>query len=127
MRLAFLSTFIVLASVGSSPPLAQSAEPLSPEQAKVAFLKQQDRPKVPADVEEAKPTEKGKLVYSQWTFASEKKADGTVERVPVLTVSPAGAKGKLPVMIVLHGTGGDKEGVESWLRNFPEKRGVGGA
>ena len=41
-----------------------------------------------------------------FTFASEKKADGTVERVPVLVVRPA-TPGRYPVLIVLHGTGGN--------------------
>ncbi len=124
MRLAFLPALIVITSVGLRPPLARSAEPLAPEKAKAAFLKLLDRPKVPAAVEEAKPTEKGKLVYSRWSFASEKK-DGIVERVPVLMVAPAGAKGKLPVMIVLHGTGGSKEGVQSWLEDFAKQGIIG--
>lgn len=118
VRLLVVATLIVFASGGLRPPLAQGAESLTPEKAKVAFLKLLDRPKTAAEVsEDAKPTEKGKLVYSRWSFASEKK-NGVVERVPVLMVAPAGAKGKLPVMIVLHGTGGSKEGVQSWLEDF---------
>ncbi len=117
VRLLVVAFFVVLAG-GLCPPLAQSAELLTPEKAKTAFLKLLDRPKVAAEVtEDAKPVEKGKLVYSRWSFVSEKK-DGVVERVPVLMVSPAGAKGKLPVMIVLHGTGGSKDGVQSWLEDF---------
>jgi dienelactone hydrolase len=108
------------------PAYSQEKQPLPPEKAKAAFLKQLDRPKVPADVrDEGKPVEKGGLVYTRWTFASEKKADGTVERVPVLQVSPADAKGKLPVMIVLHGTGGTKEGVQSWLEDFAKNGVIG--
>src|SRR5262249_48774972 len=107
-------------------PLVQSAEPLAPEKAKVAFLKLLDRPQVPADVrDDAKPVEKGGLVYSRWSFASEKKADGTIERVPVLTVAPAGKKGKLPVISVLHGTGGNKDGVASWLEDFAKQGVIG--
>ncbi len=96
-----------------------SAQTLSPEQAKTAFLKLLDRTKVPAEVvEEAKPVEKNGLIYSRWSFASEKKSDGSIERVPVLTVAPAGKSGKLPVMIALHGTGGNKDGMASWLEDF---------
>src|SRR5213075_688898 len=79
----------------------------------------------PADVKEGVGVASGRLAVSQWSFASEKKADGTIERVPVLMVSPAGAKGKLPVMIVLHGTGGTKEGVQSWLEDFAKQGVIG--
>lgn len=97
---------------------AQPAKPLAPEQAKAAFLKQLDRPKVPANVSPAMSETKNGLVYSRWSFASEKKADGTVERVPVLTVSQADAKGKRPAIVVLHGTGGSKSGEMHWLEEF---------
>lgn len=118
----FRSPLLVLAALAALVAGSRSlhgAEPLPPEKAKTAFLKLLDRPKVPAGVsEDARPVEKGALVYSRWSFASEKKGDGSTERVPVLMVAPAGAKGRLPVMIVLHGTGGSKEGVQSWLEDF---------
>jgi dienelactone hydrolase len=95
-----------------------AGQPLPPDKAKAAFLKLLDRPRVPADVKEGVGLASGAIAVSEWSFASEKKADGTVERVPVLMVVPAGAKGKLPVVIVLHGTGGSKEGVKSWLTDF---------
>ena len=117
---------IVLVSFTPRPARADAPRALSPEKAREAFLKALDRPKVPADVrDEGKPAEKSTLVYSRWSFASEKKADDTVERVPVLMVAPAGAKGKLPVMIVLHGTGGNKEGVQSWLEDFAKQGVIG--
>ena len=118
---------LAVALVGSRPSLVRAQDNvLPPEKAKAALLKLLDRPKVPADVrEDAKTTEKAKLVVSRWSFASEKKADGTVERVPVLMVSPSDAKGKLPVMIVLHGTGGNKEGVLSWLEDFAKQGVIG--
>jgi len=115
MRPHFLS-LTLFALVFTAPTFAQ---PLPPEQAKTAFLKLLDRPKVSADVaEDAKPVEKNGLIYKRWSFASEKKADGTIERVPVLTVSPVKSTTKLPVMIALHGTGGNKEGMVSWLEDF---------
>lgn len=126
MRRPLLFAFAVLVASAGLRPLAAQEKPLPPEKAKAAFLKQLDRPTVPAEVrEDAKPVTKGGLVYSRWSFASEKKADGTVERVPVLMVSPAGATGKLPVMVVLHGTGGNKESEQSWLEDFA-KRGIVG-
>jgi len=120
-----VAALIVTLSGGLRPPLA-CAEPLPSQKARAAFLKTLDRPKVRADVKVGLEKENGRgLLYSQWSFASEKKADGTTERVPVLMVSPAEAKGKLPVMIVLHGTGGSKEGVQSWLEDFAKAGVIG--
>ena len=124
MRLALPFTLVVWL-VGFAP-LAAQEKVLPPEKAKAALLKLLDRPKVPADVrEDARPVEKGKRVVSRWSFASEKKADGTVERVPVLMVAPAAAKSKLSVMIVLHGTGGNKEGMQAWLDEFADRGVIG--
>lgn len=114
----------VLVPLPSVP--AQDKKPLSPQEAKAAFLKLLDRPKVDADLKaEGKEVEKDGLVYRRWSFASEKKADGTVERVPGLSVRRTGAKGNDPVMIVLHGTGGSKDAVVSWLEEFA-KQGITG-
>ena len=123
MRTRLLFAFMLLVSGGLHPPLARTAEPLAPEKAKVAFLKLLDRPKVPADVIESAGTAVGRIAVSRWSFASEKKADGTIERVPVLMVAPAVAKRKLPAMIVLHGTGGSKDGMQPLLEEFA-KHGV---
>jgi dienelactone hydrolase len=101
---------------------AQDKKPLSPEQAKAAFLKLLDRPKVKGDVpEDLKVVEKNGLVYARWSFPSEKRADGTLERVPVLAVYPTKRELGMPAMIVLHGTGGSKDGVMSWLEEFARK------
>jgi dienelactone hydrolase len=120
--------FLALVLLGTGAALAPpaNADPLPPEAAKAALLKRLDRPKVPADVrDDAKAAEKNTLAYSRWSFASEKKPDGAVERVPVLMVAPTGAGGKRPVMIVLHGTGGSKEGVQSWLEDFARQGIIG--
>ena len=57
------------------------------------------------------------LTTERFTFASQKRSDGGLERVPVLVVRPEKA-GRFPVMIVLHGTGGSKDGMKSWLTDF---------
>jgi dienelactone hydrolase len=96
---------------------AQEKKPLPPPEAKAALLKLLDRPKVEPAAD--KGTRKNDvLLYQRWSFRSEKKADGTFETVPVLMVSPSHFTGKLPVMIVLHGTGGSKESVKGWLEDF---------
>jgi dienelactone hydrolase len=115
-----LAPLIVLALA----PLAagQDRPPLPPEQARAAFLKLLDRPKVPADERPtAEPKAEGKYRVERLTIATETKADGAVERVPVLVVRPPREEGRAvrrPVMIVLHGTGGNKDGVRSWLDEF---------
>jgi dienelactone hydrolase len=122
-----IAALVLVASGWLAPPLACAQEKtLSPEKAKVALLKLLDRPKVEPAIEiDAKPEEKNNLTYRRWSFASEKKADGTIERVPGISVFPANAKGKLPVMIVLHGTGGSKEGVLGWLEDFAKQGIIG--
>lgn len=91
---------------------------------KAAFLKQLDRPKVALDPQTRKTdTDAGGLVAEFLSFASEKQADGSVERVPVLLVRPAKLTGKLPAVIVLHGTGGNKESQRDFLIDLA-KRGI---
>jgi dienelactone hydrolase len=125
MRFTPLLAFAVLVAVGLRPPLANAQEKtLPPEKARAALLKLLDRPKVPPDVEKGTSTD-GKFVTQKWSFASEKKADGTIERVPVLQISPAGAKKKLPAMIVLHGTGGSKDGMRGLLEEFAQNGIIG--
>jgi predicted esterase len=92
-------------------------KPLTPAATREAFKKLLDRPRVDPDVKEGASASSGPFIYPKLTFASEKKADGTIERVPVSIVRPA-PPGKYPVMIVLHGTGGSKEGVKSWLTDL---------
>lgn len=118
---------IIISVIGFVPANVGGQErQLSPEKAKVALLKALDRPKVPADVRtDVVTVEQNGHVVSRWSFASEKKADGTVERVPVLMVAPGGMPVKRPVIIVLHGTGGNKEGMRSWLDDFAKRDVIG--
>ena len=74
-KLSVLVVFTGVALTGAFPAPLARAQPLPPEKAKAALLKQLDRPRVePAVRADEKPTEKGQLVYSKWSFASEKKA-----------------------------------------------------
>ena len=103
----------------------EARKPLSPPEAKKAFLKLLDRPKVPADVKQLdEPAVADGMITEHFSIASEKKPDGSIERVPVLIVRPA-KKGKYPAMIVLHGTGGSKQSVRSWLVDLAKRNIVG--
>ena len=87
-----------------------------PAEVKAKLLAQLDRPKVPLDpqVSLVAPSEPG-LTIERLTIASEKKANGTIERVPILIVRPEDTKTPKPLVIVLHGTGGNKEAQKQWL------------
>ena len=100
------------------PVVLRSAEPAypAPDEVRAAFLKQLDRPKMPLDVKSHENRlDPDGLLTERLSFASEKKADGSMERVPVLIVRPGQGGGKRPAVIVLHGTGGNKEGMRTWL------------
>src|SRR4029079_9628877 len=114
-----LSALTLLAFAQTAPVETAAPSQMSPPQVKAAFLKLLDRPKVALDVlEESVQTENG-LRTERLSLAAEKKADGTIERVPVLVVRPdttAAANGQpRPAVIVLHGTGGTKDRMKPWL------------
>jgi dienelactone hydrolase len=122
MRSRVLLVCLISCAIANTAP----AQAISPKEAKTSFIRLLDRPKIAPDIiEETKPVQKNGLIYTTWSFASEKKADGTIERVPVLTIAPAGKEGKLPVMIALHGTGGNKDGMASWLEDFARQGIIG--
>jgi dienelactone hydrolase len=104
---------------------ADDAKPVYPPPADVraAFHKLLDRPAVPLNVKDEGSAKLDGLIHERLSFASEKHADGKEERVPVLLVRPEKVTGRLPAVIVLHGTGGNKDGVKSWLTDLA-KRGI---
>jgi dienelactone hydrolase len=118
--------FLSLCVVFLIPALVRAEQPAYPAPAEVreAFLKLLDRPKALFNVknESAEKDDDG-LVTEKLSFASEKRPDGETERVPVLLVRPEKVKKKLPAVIVLHGTGGNKEGQKPWLAHLA-KRGI---
>jgi dienelactone hydrolase len=77
---------------------------------RAAFRRLLDRPRVPLDPRAGQSKTEGELVTERLSIASEKKRNGAIERVPMVIVRPARAGGPRPAVIVLHGTGGSKEG-----------------
>ena len=110
-------------------PLLRADEPLSyPPRAQVraAFHKLLDRPKVPADpkIMGTKPQANG-WVLEHLSIASEKKADGSIERVPMLILHPEKSDKKLPAVIVLHGTGGNMQGQLGFMKELAARNIIG--
>jgi dienelactone hydrolase len=84
---------------------ALAAQSLSPQNTRAAFLTLIDRPRVPLTPEvRPLPALDGGLIEEHVTFAADAQ-----ERVPALLVRDAAASGRRPAVIVLHGTGGNKE------------------
>ena len=108
MYMRKLAAFLVLALAGFAP---QQQAPEYPPVAEVreAFLKQLDRPKVKPDLLIVDTTTEAKFVTEVFTIATEKKRSGRIERLPVLLVRPEKVDWKMPAVVVLHGTGGNKE------------------
>lgn len=77
------------------------------------FLKLIDRPRVPLAAQvEALATTNG-FARVHFSFASD-----AAQRVPGLLLKATNAAGRLPVVIVMHGTGGTKEGEFARLQKF---------
>jgi dienelactone hydrolase len=111
-----LRTFLLLYLLAPMALRAQEPGYPRPAEVRAGFLKQLERPKVPLDVKSIENRlDPDGLLTEKLTFASEKKADGSMERVPVLIVRPGSGGGKRAAVIVLHGTGGNKEGMRTWL------------
>lgn len=73
---------------------------------RAAFLRLIGRPKVPLEAAETLAAETETAARFEFSFASERG-----QRVPGLLVKPKSAAGaRLPVVVALHGTGGNKEG-----------------
>ena len=102
-------------TVPSGP--AQGAQPPGVRE---AFLKALDRPRVPLDASVRLRPETGDYTIEEISFASE-----AGQRVPTLLIKRRGAAPRQPAVIVLHGTGGSKEGMTARLRDLAAKGFVG--
>lgn len=120
IALAFAGLLLVAAHPGAQT--TPSIAPAPASEVKANFLRLLDRPRVALDVRnhETKAPYRN-LITERLDFASETRPDGTLERVPVLLVRPEGMTGRLPVVLVLHGTGGKKEGNWIWLEQLAHR------
>ncbi|MEY4200776.1 MAG: hypothetical protein RLZZ265_2516 [Verrucomicrobiota bacterium] len=86
------------------------------ESTRAAFLKLLDRPRVELASEVRPPAGTNGLRVTQFSFASEAGV-----RVPGLLVKRPDKDGRRPVIIVLHGTGSNKEGQLPMLSDFAKR------
>jgi fermentation-respiration switch protein FrsA (DUF1100 family) len=96
-----------------------------PDKVKAAFLKLLDRPRTPLQASVVKKALGRGLILEEVRFASEKKADGTIEFVPAYIVRYATNGKKLPAVIVLHGTGGSGKSQLPLLTELAERGMIG--
>ena len=89
---------------------------LEAAQTREAFLKMIDRPRVDPKVEVGDAVEADGLKISHFSYDSEAN-----ERVPGIAVYPADTATKLPCIIVMHGTGGSKDGQVGLLKKLALK------
>jgi dienelactone hydrolase len=71
---------------------------------RAAFLKLIDRPRVPLAATADAPLPRGGVVEIAFSFATE-----AGQRVPGIALKSASSSGRRPAVVVLHGTGGNKE------------------
>jgi dienelactone hydrolase len=125
-RSRFVFAAVVLVSF-CRPFAAEAADGYPPPaEVKAAFLKLLDRPRVALDPQRTKTeTLPSGFVAESLTIATERKADGSIERVPLLVVRPAKPAGRLPAVIALHGTGGNKVQLRGLLVEFARRGLIG--
>jgi dienelactone hydrolase len=92
----------------------------TPAQVREAFVKLLDRPKVALDPQARETKTEGGFLTELLSIASEK-----TERVPILLVRPAKLEARAPAVVVLHGTGGNKESQRAWLEKLARKGMIG--
>jgi dienelactone hydrolase len=83
------------------------------QETRVDFLKLIDHPRVPLDAKVEDPKPDGALQRFHFSFAE---AEGS--RVPGILLKSADSNGKRPVVIALHGTGGNKESELPLMRDL---------
>ena len=110
---AFLVVIVGLA------PAALRAQDLTPEARRERFLKLVDRPRVDPEAKITERSENDGILQYRFEFSSE--ADQRVPAIALLKSSFTDDGKQHPVAIVLHGTGGKKEGELPVLRKLAAK------
>ena len=118
--------FLLLLALVLIPQYAPAQEKYAPPaQVRAAFKKLLDRPKASLDAKVVAQEPMGGLVLETLDFASEKKIDGAIERVPTILLRPEKAKERMPAVIVLHGTGGTKDSQLGFMKELAKRNIVG--
>lgn len=122
-----MQRFLLLFSVLLTPTVvcAQEIKYAVPAEVRASFKKLLDRPKVPLDAKSVSAELVDGWVLEELTFASQKKLSGVVERVPTIVLRPEKTDRPLPAVIVLHGTGGNKQGQLGLMRELAKRRIIG--
>jgi len=102
--------WLILLSIVVSGVAARGAD------TRVDFLKLIDRPRVALEPQVMEPTTKDGTTEVRFSFASE-----VSQRVPGIMLSGSSSQSRRPVVIVLHGTGGTKEGELPLMRDLVAK------
>ena len=105
----------LIAAAATAASARQPITPPSPETIRASFLKLIDRPRVALEPAVRSRPETGGLVAEEISFAAE-----AGQRVPTLLIKQSGSSLQ-PAVIVLHGTGGSKEGLAGRLRDLAGK------
>ena len=109
-KICFASCLI--AAGGAAASARQPATPAQPDTIRAAFLKMIDRPRVALEPTVRSRPEPGGLIAEEISVAAE-----AGQRVPTLLIKRSGSS-RQPVVVVLHGTGGSKEGMAARLRDL---------
>lgn len=107
---ALLVVLLFIAGVRAQQPTYPS-----PDTVRSDFRKLLARPTAPLDPQFTAATKDG-IVEERGTFVTE-----PGKRVPVLLLKRTSAKGRLPTIVVLHGTGSSKDGMHDWLGEFASR------
>lgn len=87
-----------------------------PDTTRADFLRIVNRPVVPLAPDSRVATNASGFVVEHFTFAADAR-----QRVPGVLVEFGNAAGRRPAVIVLHGTGGNKESVVPWLEELAKR------
>lgn len=93
--------------------LASLTLPLMAADSRTEFLQLLDRPRVPLAAQAGEPVAADGLIQIAFSYAAE-----AGERVPGILVKTASSTGRRPVVVAMHGTGGNKETQLAFLQRL---------